>query len=71
MSSEPDHWEQHIDCRIPAQQVEAVDELVKSGHYLNRSEAIREAVRLLVRHHPESCSRALHPKTRQRGRPDE
>ena len=37
-----------VTLRIPKQQIEAVEELVETGQYPNRSEAIRCAVRELV-----------------------
>ena len=37
-----------VTLRIPEQQIEAVEHLVESGQYPNRSEAIRSAVRDLV-----------------------
>lgn len=39
---------ERVTLRIPKQQVEAVEELVETGEYPNRSEAIRSAVRELV-----------------------
>ena len=37
-----------VTLRIPEQQIEAVEQLVETGQYPNRSEAIRSAVRDLV-----------------------
>ena len=37
-----------VTLRIPKQQIEAVEQLVETGQYPNRSEAIRCAVRELV-----------------------
>lgn len=37
-----------VTLRIPEQQIEAVERLVETGQYPNRSEAIRSAVRNLV-----------------------
>ena len=37
-----------VTLRIPEQQIEAVEQLVETGQYPNRSEAIRSAVRELV-----------------------
>jgi Arc/MetJ-type ribon-helix-helix transcriptional regulator len=37
-----------VTLRIPRQQVEGVEQLVETGQYPNRSEAIRSAVRNLV-----------------------
>ena len=38
-----------ITCHFPEEWIEALDEIVKKGHYLNRSEAIRAAVRDLIK----------------------
>lgn len=37
--------------RMPKQQLDLVDEMVESGEYPNRSEAIRAAVRELIDDH--------------------
>lgn len=39
----------HITCYFPEECIKALDEIVKKGHYLNRSEAIRAAVRDLIK----------------------
>lgn len=39
---------ERVTLRIPRQQVEQVEELVETGEYPNRSEAIRSAVRTMV-----------------------
>ena len=39
---------ERVTLRIPKQQIEAVEQLVDSGQYPNRSEAIRAAVREMV-----------------------
>ena len=39
---------ERVTLRIPKQQVEAVEELVETGEFPNRSEAIRSAVREMV-----------------------
>jgi len=36
-------------ARIPSDDGKALDELVRRGHFLNRSDALRSAVRLLVK----------------------
>ena len=36
-------------CLFPEEWILAIDELVKLGHYINRSEAIRAAVRDLIK----------------------
>ena len=37
-----------IQIRLTRKQIEDVDFIVKNGHYPNRSEAIRDAVRKLI-----------------------
>lgn len=37
-----------VTLRIPRQQVEEVEQLVETGEYPNRSEAIRSAVRTMI-----------------------
>jgi antitoxin ParD1/3/4 len=39
---------ERVTLRIPRQQVASVEQLVETGEYPNRSEAIRSAVRTLV-----------------------
>lgn len=39
---------ERVTLRIPKQQVEEVEQMVESGEFPNRSEAIRSAVRELV-----------------------
>ena len=39
---------ERVTLRIPKQQIEDVEELVDSGEFPNRSEAIRQAVRELI-----------------------
>ena len=36
-------------CRLPDEYLQALDELVKIGHYVDRNEAIRAAVRDLLK----------------------
>ena len=38
-----------ITCKLPAAYVEALDELVRQGRYANRSEAIRMAIRDMLK----------------------
>ena len=45
---------ERVTLRIPKQQVEAVEELVETGEFPNRSEAIRSAVREMVNEQDES-----------------
>ena len=39
---------ERVTLRIPKQQIEAVEQMVDSGQYPNRSEAIRAAVREMI-----------------------
>ena len=39
---------ERVTLRIPKQQIEAVERMVETGKYPNRSEAIRAAVRELI-----------------------
>ncbi|MFB6220741.1 MAG: ribbon-helix-helix domain-containing protein [Halolamina sp.] len=39
---------ERVTLRIPRQQVEQVEQLVETGEYPNRSEAIRSAVREMI-----------------------
>ena len=43
-----------VTLRIPKQQIEAVEQLVETGKYPNRSEAIRSAVREMVNEQQET-----------------
>ncbi len=39
---------ERVTLRIPKQQIEAVEQLVETGEFPNRSEAIRSAVREMI-----------------------
>ena len=54
-----------VTLRIPEQQIQAVEELVETGRYPNRSEAIRSAVRDLVNeeHEAQPSRRRNRPKS--------
>ena len=39
---------ERVTLRIPKQQIDAVEQMVESGQYPNRSEAIRSAVREMI-----------------------
>ncbi|MHA1713697.1 MAG: ribbon-helix-helix domain-containing protein [Candidatus Ranarchaeia archaeon] len=56
-----------ITCKLPAAYVEALDELVRQGRYANRSEAIRMAIRDMLK--SELGSFSLYVKT-HKGKPD-
>ena len=40
-----------ISIRMPDSEVEDLEEIIEDGNYLNRSDAIREAIRGLLREH--------------------
>lgn len=44
---------EHLSCYIPRKHIEELDKLVRKGVYPSRSEAIREAIRRLLRIHGE------------------
>jgi len=45
---------ERVTLRIPKQQIEEVEQMVETGQYPNRSEAIRSAVREMIdEHEPE------------------
>lgn len=43
--SEPDDWNPPVTVRFPERLLERLDQAVEDGHYSNRSEAIRAAIR--------------------------
>jgi transcriptional regulator, CopG family len=49
---------ERVTLRIPKQQVEAVEEMVETGEFPNRSEAIRSAVREMVNEQDEDGDRS-------------
>ena len=42
---------ERVTLRIPAQQIEEVEQMVETGEFPNRSEAIRSAVRDMLNEH--------------------
>ncbi|MFB6234186.1 MAG: ribbon-helix-helix domain-containing protein [Halopenitus sp.] len=42
---------ERVTLRIPKQQIEEVEQMVETGKFPNRSEAIRSAVREMLREH--------------------
>ncbi|MFB6110353.1 MAG: ribbon-helix-helix domain-containing protein [Halodesulfurarchaeum sp.] len=52
---------ERVTLRIPEQQIEAVERLVETGKYPNRSEAIRAAVREMVER--DSGEQTSNPRT--------
>mgnify|MGYP000014563270 CR=1 FL=1 len=53
---------ERVTLRIPKQQIEAVERMVESGEFPNRSEAIRAAVREKIKDQGEP----VHERTRER-----
>ncbi|SIR57948.1 ribbon-helix-helix domain-containing protein [Natronorubrum thiooxidans] len=47
---------ERVTLRIPKQQIEEVEQLVDSGEFPNRSEAIRSAVREMVNEQQDGAS---------------
>ena len=47
---------ERVTLRIPKQQIEEVEQLVDSGEFPNRSEAIRSAVREMINEQEDSPS---------------
>jgi len=45
---------ERVTLRIPKQQIEEVEQMVETGEYPNRSEAIRAAVRNMLNEHEAS-----------------
>jgi Arc/MetJ-type ribon-helix-helix transcriptional regulator len=45
---------ERVTLRIPKQQIEEVEQLVDTGEFPNRSEAIRSAVREMIKEQKES-----------------
>jgi Arc/MetJ-type ribon-helix-helix transcriptional regulator len=45
---------ERVTLRIPKQQIEAVEQMVETGEYPNRSEAIRAAVREMLNEQGET-----------------
>jgi antitoxin ParD1/3/4 len=48
---------ERVTLRIPKQQIESVEQMVETGHYPNRSEAIRSAVREMLAEQDETGER--------------
>jgi len=55
---------ERVTLRIPKQQIEEVEEMVETGEFPNRSEAIRSAVREMLN---EQDDRASDSKSKKRG----
>lgn len=49
---------ERVTLRIPKQQIDEVEELVNTGDYPNRSEAIRSAVREMIDEETDESERA-------------
>lgn len=48
---------ERVTLRIPKQQIDAVEQMVESGQYPNRSEAIRSAVREMIEEEGDTVER--------------
>ncbi|EFW90563.1 transcription regulator [Haladaptatus paucihalophilus DX253] len=46
---------ERVTLRIPKQQIEEVEQMVETGEFPNRSEAIRAAVRDMLNEHDEAA----------------
>ena len=55
---------ERVTLRIPKQQIEEVEQLVDSGEFPNRSEAIRSAIREMINEQEDTCQ---HDQTNERG----
>ena len=58
---------ERVTLRIPKQQVEQVEQIVETGEYPNRSEAIRSAVREMLAEYDAEQER---PSEKRQGRKD-
>ncbi|QFU81427.1 ribbon-helix-helix domain-containing protein [Natronorubrum aibiense] len=54
---------ERVTLRIPKQQIEEVEQLVDSGEYPNRSEAIRSAVREMINEQQDGPSEQSSKRT--------
>ena len=55
---------ERVTLRIPKQQIEEVEQLVETGEYPNRSEAIRSAVRDKLNEHDSTDDRSSNKRKR-------
>mgnify|MGYP006308628279 CR=1 FL=1 len=54
---------ERVTLRIPKQQIEEVEQMVETGEFPNRSEAIRSAVREMLNEQGDSRERASGKRT--------
>jgi len=57
---------ERVTLRIPKQQIEEVEQMVETGEYPNRSEAIRSAVREMLSEHDTGPERPSEKRKRRR-----
>jgi len=57
---------ERVTLRIPKQQIEEVEQMVETGEYPNRSEAIRSAVREMLAEHDTGQERPSEKRKRRR-----
>lgn len=57
---------ERVTLRIPKEQVEEVEQMVETGKYPNRSEAIRSAVREMINEEAENTGDGRRRRTRAR-----
>ncbi|MFD1588074.1 ribbon-helix-helix domain-containing protein [Halorientalis brevis] len=55
---------ERVTLRIPKQQIEEVEQMVETGEYPNRSEAIRSAVRDMLNEHDSNEERSSDKRKR-------
>ena len=56
---------ERVTLRIPKQQIEEVEQMVETGEYPNRSEAIRSAVREMLAEHDTGQERPSEKRRRR------
>jgi antitoxin ParD1/3/4 len=56
---------ERVTLRIPKQQIEEVEQMVETGEYPNRSEAIRSAVREMLAEHETGKPRPSEKRKRE------
>ncbi|GAA0245712.1 ribbon-helix-helix domain-containing protein [Haladaptatus pallidirubidus] len=54
---------ERVTLRIPKQQIEEVEQMVETGEFPNRSEAIRAAVRDMLNEHDENGTETTNKRT--------
>ncbi|MFB6080642.1 MAG: ribbon-helix-helix domain-containing protein [Haloferacaceae archaeon] len=56
---------ERVTLRIPKQQIEEVEQMVETGEFPNRSEAIRSAVREMLNEQGESTRDSSHKRDKR------